>query len=80
MLLALSLPNWLSLDALAPVLAVAVPLLYLLSVLSAVDAVMHARTPQGSAGWAIALVAFPFVAFPLYWIFGRSHFSFTTFT
>lgn len=74
MLLALALPDWLAFDGSAEVLAVAVPLLYVLSVLSALDAVMHARTPQGSTGWAIALVAFPLVAFPLYWIFGRSHF------
>lgn len=46
-----------------------------LGIVSAVDALLHARTPQGSMGWAVALVAFPFVAVPLYWFFGRTQFS-----
>lgn len=57
------------------VLAVLVPLLVGLGVLSAFDAIMNARTPQGSLGWAVALVAFPFVAVPLYWMFGRTQFG-----
>ena len=44
-------------------------------VLSAVDAVMHARTPQGSAAWVVALVLLPVVTLPLYWAFGRSRFE-----
>src|SRR5690606_35743165 len=39
------------------------------------DAVMKARTPQGSAAWALALVSFPLVALPLYWAFGRSRYT-----
>ena len=75
-----ALSDLLALDFLGPdplgrALAVAVPLLYGLGVLSALDAVMTARTPQGSAAWALALVAFPLVALPLYWMFGRSQFT-----
>ena len=56
-------------------IGIAVPILELLGILSALDAVMHARTPQGSAAWAIALVLMPIVALPVYWVFGRSRFS-----
>ncbi len=54
---------------------VVVPLLYLVGIATAVDAVMHARTPQGSTAWVFALVAFPFVAVPLYWTLGRFSFK-----
>ena len=54
---------------------VVVPLLYAVGVATAVDAVMHARTPQGSTAWVFALVAFPFAAVPLYWLVGRFSFG-----
>lgn len=56
-------------------LGLAVPAAYVLGALSAVDAVMHARTPQGATAWAVALVSFPFVALAAYWAFGRSRFE-----
>ena len=49
--------------------------LYALGVLTAVDAVMKARTPQGATAWVFALVAFPLIALPLYWILGRFKFD-----
>jgi len=48
---------------------------HLLGVLTAVHAVMHARTSQGSFAWAIGLVGFPVLSVPLYWVFGRSKFQ-----
>ncbi len=36
---------------------------------------MEARTAQGSIAWAIALIGFPYLALPLYWIFGSSKFA-----
>lgn len=57
------------------VVGIVYALLELLGILSALDAVMHARTPQGAAAWAIALVLMPVLALPLYWVFGRSRFS-----
>ena len=45
-----------------------------LGVLNAIHAVLRVRTPQAAAGWALALVTFPYFAIPLYWIFGRSKF------
>jgi cardiolipin synthase len=55
-------------------LAILVPVFHLLGMVSALRAVMTARTPQGSIAWAISLVTFPYIAVPLYWVFGRSKF------
>ena len=55
--------------------AILVPLCFLLGILSALDAVMNARTAQGATAWALALIAMPFVALPLYWVFGRAKFE-----
>jgi len=38
----------------------------------AVDAVMTVRTSQGSIAWIVSLLTIPYVAVPLYWIFGRT--------
>jgi cardiolipin synthase len=43
--------------------------------LSAIRAVMETRTPQGAIAWVIALITFPYVAVPAYWVFGRSKFE-----
>ena len=45
-----------------------------LGILSAARAVMTARTSQGAIAWALALVTWPLISVPLYWIFGRSKF------
>jgi len=42
---------------------------------AAVHAVFNARSAQGSTAWAIALIAAPLAALPLYLIFGRNRFS-----
>jgi cardiolipin synthase len=52
-----------------------VALIQILGILSAVRAVMDARTPQGSIAWAVALIAFPYVSLPLFWIFGKRKFE-----
>jgi cardiolipin synthase len=46
-----------------------------LGIISAVHAVMHARTSQGAIAWLISLIIFPILALPAYWIFGRSQFA-----
>ena len=56
-------------------LVIAGPALYLLGLLSAGDAVMNTRTPQGATAWALGLVLMPVVALPLYWVFGRARFD-----
>ena len=56
-------------------LPIVLALVHLLGFLSAVRAVMEARTAQGSIAWAVALIGFPYLALPLYWIFGTSKFA-----
>ncbi|MDH3989647.1 MAG: cardiolipin synthase [Gammaproteobacteria bacterium] len=46
----------------------------ILGIMSAVHAVMSARTPQGSIAWAVSLVTFPYVSVPAYWVLGRNKF------
>ncbi|MCH8528410.1 MAG: cardiolipin synthase [Kiritimatiellae bacterium] len=48
---------------------------YVLGWLSALHTIMNARTSQGAIAWAISLSTFPFIALPLYWIFGRTRFN-----
>ena len=45
---------------------------YVSGIVLAVDAVMTGRTSQGSIAWVVSLLTFPYVAVPLYWVFGRS--------
>ena len=45
---------------------------YVSGIVLAVDAVMTGRTSQGSIAWLVSLLTFPYVAVPLYWVFGRS--------
>lgn len=47
---------------------------HLLGLLSAGRAIMKARTSQGAIAWAVALISFPYVSLPLFWIFGRDKF------
>lgn len=46
-----------------------------LGIASALHAVMHVRTPQGTIAWAATLVTVPVVAVPAYWVFGRNKFK-----
>ncbi len=46
-----------------------------LAALSIVHAIMKARSASGAWGWSMAMLAVPFAAVPLYWIFGRQHFN-----
>ncbi len=50
-------------------------IVYLLGIISAINAVMSTRTPQGTIAWIIALLAFPILAVPVYWLLGRSRFK-----
>lgn len=57
------------------VLAAVVAAFSILGMLSSVHSVMHTRTSQGSIAWALSLLTFPYLAVPLYWIFGRNKFQ-----
>ncbi len=48
--------------------------LHLLGMLSAVQALMSARTSQGAIAWILSLVTVPYLAVPAYWVFGRPRF------
>ena len=61
-------------DILLIVAAIALPLVEIFGILAAMHAVMNARTSQGAAAWAIALVTLPFVTLFLYAVFGRNKF------
>src|SRR3546814_8596839 len=41
---------------------------------SALHAAVRTRTAQGAVAWSISLLTFPYVALPLYWVFGRGKF------
>ena len=56
------------------IIAIVVFLVELLGILTAVHAVMNARTSQGAIAWAISLITFPWLALALYAIFGRNKF------
>jgi len=56
-------------------IAAIVALFYVAGIVMAVEAVMTARTPQGSIAWAVSLVTVPFVAVPAYLVLGRSKFE-----
>jgi cardiolipin synthase len=57
------------------IVAILVPLVELLGILTAVHAVMNARTSQGAVAWGISLLTFPWIALVLYAIFGRNKFK-----
>ena len=50
-------------------------LVHILGIANAGHAVMNVRSSRGAIAWAISLVTFPWLAIPLYWIFGRSRFQ-----
>ena len=49
--------------------------LFVAGIVLAVDAVMTGRTSQGSIAWLGSLLTFPYVAVPLYWVFGRRKYN-----
>ena len=51
------------------------PLVEILGIVTAVHAIRRVRSSQAAIAWAIALVTFPLLTLPLYWIFGRNKFS-----
>lgn len=56
-------------------IATVVILFQLAGFASAIHAIMSTRTEQGAVAWSVSLVAFPYLAVPAYWVFGRSRFE-----
>ena len=46
----------------------------IMGVISAIVALFYARTSQGAIAWIVSLISIPFIAVPLFWIFGRTKF------
>ncbi|SFZ98203.1 Cardiolipin synthetase [hydrothermal vent metagenome] len=55
--------------------AIVIAVLYVLGILSAINAVMETRTSQGAIAWVLFLILFPYLSLPIYWIFGRNKFK-----
>ncbi len=55
-------------------ISAAILLLHLAGVFFAFNAILISRTPQAAIGWALGLVLFPYVALPLFAVFGGSTF------
>ncbi len=49
--------------------------LAIIGVLSAIHAVMNARSGPAAIAWSIVLMLEPLIALPLYWVFGRRKFA-----
>ena len=60
---------------LTQIIAIAVALLYLAAIVSAIEAILESRTSQGAIAWAISLFTFPVLTLPLYLVFGRNRFN-----
>ena len=63
-----------SIEAILTIFTVLFVLVEGLGIFAALHAVMHATTSQGAIAWGISLVTFPWVALPLYAVFGRKKF------
>jgi len=57
------------------VIGAVVVLFEIVGITMAANAIMRTRTSQGAIAWAIGLITFPYVAVPLYLIFGRHKFE-----
>ena len=56
------------------ILSILVPILHIAGILTAIHATIYGRTSQGAIAWALSLTFFPYVALPLYLVFGRQRF------
>ena len=56
-------------------IAVALVLVYVIALVSAMEAILKARTSQGAIAWTISLLTLPYITVPLYLVFGRSRFD-----
>lgn len=48
--------------------------IHVLGIVTAIDALYLSRSSQGALAWGIFLITFPYLALPIYWIFGRARF------
>jgi cardiolipin synthase len=55
-------------------LGVLIPISHIIGIGFAAHATMYTRTSQGAIAWVLSLIFFPYVAAPLYLVFGRKKF------
>ena len=60
---------------LTTLVAVALVLVYVIAIVSALEAIMNSRTSQGAVAWAISLLTLPYITVPLYLVLGRNKFD-----
>ena len=60
---------------LTTLIAVALVLVYVMAIFSALEAILNARTSQGAVAWTISLLTLPYITVPLYLVFGRNKFD-----
>lgn len=56
------------------IMTILILLTYLLAIIFAVLSLWRSRTPQGAMAWILALLGFPYMAVPLFLLFGRKKF------
>lgn len=61
-------------DILKFTVAIIIPAIEILGIITAMHAILFTRSARGAIAWAITLVVMPWVALPLYWVFGRNKF------
>jgi cardiolipin synthase len=59
----------------AEIFAVVLVLFYVMAIVSALEAILKARTAQGAVAWTISLLTLPLLTVPLYLVFGRNKFD-----
>ena len=64
----------LNMETILTIIAAVFLIVEVIGILAAFHAVMHTKTSQGAIAWGISLVTFPWLALPLYAVFGRSKF------
>ena len=63
-----------TLDLFLKILGILIPLCHIAGLVAAVHATLFGRTSQAAIAWALSLVFFPYLALPLYLVFGRRKF------
>ncbi len=51
-----------------------ITIIEIIGVISAIVALYHPRTSQGAIAWIVSLITIPYIAVPLFWIFGHNKF------
>lgn len=57
------------------IIGIVLAIIYFAAIVSAVEAILQARTAQGSIAWVVSLLTLPYVSVPLYLVFGRNRFE-----